>query len=154
MFSKPFEANTFDNLPPSQAIPNTYLMKLPKKHLFHSFSTTSAFENFRSLFLKIERALKTHSKGALLVIDNLNMLVNSCERSGSLEFLEVLNDLFSLEGAALALGVNRDLILSEEEIYREVKHSQFDIVMEVSRNLSGYTKDVHGQLNLIANRVN
>ena len=144
LFSKPFEANAFDNLPPSQAIPNTYVMKLPKKHQFHSFSSPSTFESFKSLFGKIERAIRGQAKGSIVVIDNLNVLVNSCQRSGALDFLEVLNDLLTLEGSALAVGINRDLILSEEEIYREAKNSQFDLVLEVNRNLSGYTKDVHG----------
>ena len=34
LFSKPYDTNTFDNLPPSQAVPATYSTKLPKKLQF------------------------------------------------------------------------------------------------------------------------
>lgn len=150
LVSKPYQANTFDNLPPSQAVPNTYMMKLPRKHLYHSFDVS--LDGFRSLFTKVQKALRTHGSGAMFVIDNLNILVNSCERKDSpLEFIEVLNDMMSMEAIA-AIGVNRDLLLTEEDVYREAKNSVFDVVIEVNRNLSGYTKDVHGQLNIIAHK--
>ena len=50
----------------------------------------------------------------------------------------------------MCLGVNRDLIDDEAiEVYREAKNAAFDHIFELQRNLSGYTKDVHGQLNII-----
>ena len=126
------------------------MMKLPRKHLYHSFDVT--LDSFRSLFTKVQKALRTHGPGAMLLIDNLNILVNGCEREDSpLEFIEVMNDLISMEGT-VAIGINRDLLLTEEDVYREAKNSVFDVVIEVNRNLSGYTKDVHGQLNVIAHK--
>jgi hypothetical protein len=38
LFSKPYDYNAFDNLPLSQAVPNTYSTKLPKKLHFHSMT--------------------------------------------------------------------------------------------------------------------
>lgn len=56
---------------------------------------------------------------------------------------------------SLALGTNRDLFDSgslSEGFYREMKHSgAFNIVFEASRNQAGYSRDVHGQLNVIQN---
>lgn len=72
--------------------------------------------------------------------------------SGTLEFLEVFNHLITLP-CSVSVGINRDL-LSEEvlEYYRELKNSTaFQIVFELNRNLSGYSRDVHGQLNIIRN---
>lgn len=53
----------------------------------------------------------------------------------------------------MAIGINRDLFSGPEvPYYREIKNSdQFNTVFELSRNLAGYSKDVHGQLNVIIN---
>jgi hypothetical protein len=73
-----------------------------------------------------------------------------------------MNELITLtlrEGkVSLALGINRDLFSSSDketeeiiEFYRDMKASgTFDMIFELTRNLSGYTKDVHGQLNIIS----
>ena len=162
MFSKPYTDNTFDNLPPSQAVPNTYSTRLPKKLQFFSMSVTDSDDmlstNCKSLFLMIETALKTIQGGnTLIYIDNLNMILDGCAGTSALEFIEVLNDLKELadraSGVTMAFGVNRDLILDELTLkfYREMKNSDFNMVFELNRNLSGYTKDVHGQLNIIKN---
>jgi len=75
-----------------------------------------------------------------------------------------MNELISMpdryQGLSVALGINRDLLTLDDDtldsitldFYRELKKSVFDIVFEVNRNLSGYTKDVHGQLNVIRNK--
>jgi hypothetical protein len=57
-------------------------------------------------------------------------------------------------GVSLALGINRDLFSGETlvDYYREAKMSSFDLIFETNRNISGYTKDVHGQLNIIINK--
>jgi hypothetical protein len=95
----------------------------------------------------------------LILIDNLNILVNGCYTSiPALEFVEILNELLGISErdpcVTLAIGVNRDLIDEEmtREFYREYKNSVFDFVFEVNRNISGYTKDVHGQLNIISKK--
>ena len=51
------------------------------------------------------------------------------------------------------MGINRDLFSGPEvPFYREMKNiDQFNTVFELSRNLAGYSKDVHGQLNVILN---
>ena len=55
----------------------------------------------------------------------------------------------------LAIGTNRDLFPEDGnengsviDFYRSLK-TEFDLIIEVTRNISGYTKDVHGQLNVI-----
>mmetsp|Transcript_36097 Transcript_36097/g.35073 ORF Transcript_36097/g.35073 Transcript_36097/m.35073 type:complete len:112 (+) Transcript_36097:348-683(+) len=70
---------------------------------------------------------------------------------------------------SLALGINRDLFPEEDNVisagslqeknmtlpfYRSLKNSRFDYIFEVSRNVSGYSLDVHGQLNVIMNHLN
>ena len=56
---------------------------------------------------------------------------------------------------SIALGLNRDLFEDDMslEFYREAKNSLFDRVFELNRNLSGYSRDVHGQLNIITNKI-
>ena len=117
--------------------------------------------NFKSLFTKIYKPLKqvkATGNDCLVLIDNLNILMNGCYNRNELEFVEVLNELIAISEnpkVKVALGVNRDLFDEGEiEWYRDFKNSAFDQVFEVSRNLSGYSKDVHGQLNLIANSSN
>ena len=100
-----------------------------------------------------------------MIFDNLNILLNSCNYTNeTLEFIEIMNELISMpdryQGLSVALGINRDLLTLDDDtldsitldFYRELKKSVFDIVFEVNRNLSGYTKDVHGQLNVIRNK--
>ena len=57
------------------------------------------------------------------------------------------------EGVSVAVGINRDLIEADSlsaAFYRETKNSEaFNLIFECSRNLAGYSKDVHGQLNVI-----
>ena len=84
----------------------------------------------------------------LLIFDNLNILLTSYA-SNTLEYLELFNELFEMTtqnpNLTLALGINRDLFSDDEVLsfYRELK-CEFDLNIEINRNLSGYTKDVHG----------
>lgn len=103
---------------------------------------------------KIEKALKTYTTETLLIFDNLNLLLTSFD-SSALDYLELFNELLFLTNQypslSLAVGTNRDLFPesgSVIEFYRSLK-TEFDLIVEVSRNISGYTKDVHGQLNII-----
>jgi hypothetical protein len=75
--------------------------------------------------------------------------------STALDYLEIFNELLSLTNQypslSLAIGTNRDLFPEDGsviEFYRSLK-SEFELIVEVTRNISGYTKDVHGQLNII-----
>lgn len=81
----------------------------------------------------------------LVMIDNLNTVMLG---AGLLEWLEVMGDWTAWaenQGVSVCLGVNRDLIEEEViETYREIKNASFDQIFELQRNLSGYTKDVHG----------
>ena len=94
------------------------------------------------------------SKGGdrtLVMIDNLNAVMLG---ASPIEWLEAIGDVASwaetTPGVSVCLGVNRDLIDDEAiEVYREAKNAAFDHIFELQRNLSGYTKDVHGQLNII-----
>lgn len=54
---------------------------------------------------------------------------------------------------SLVLGINRDLFEDgslSESFYREAKNGgDFNLIFETNRNRAGYSKDVHGQLNVI-----
>lgn len=54
---------------------------------------------------------------------------------------------------SLVMGINRDLFEKDslsESFYREVKNGgDFGLIFETNRNRAGYSKDVHGQLNVI-----
>lgn len=56
--------------------------------------------NFKHLFTKIEKALKTIKNDAreqvLVVIDNVNILMNGCYHKSELDFIEVINELLAL----------------------------------------------------------
>jgi hypothetical protein len=98
--------------------------------------------------------LKAFTSDTLLIIDNLNILLTSYETS-PLDYLELFNDLFSLTTTypflSLAVGTNRDLFTDPLilDCYRSLVKTEFDLTLEVTRNISGYTKDVHGQINII-----
>jgi len=50
----------------------------------------------------------------------------------------------------MALSFNRDLFTSDQvPFYRELKNDSFDYIFEVNANLSGYSRDVHGQLTVL-----
>ncbi len=79
----------------------------------------------------------------------MNIIMTSFD-STALDYLEIFNELLSLTNQypslSLAIGTNRDLFPeggSVIEFYRSLK-TEFDLIIEVSRNISGYTKDVHG----------
>jgi type IV secretory pathway TrbD component len=150
LFSKPYEGCTFDNLPPSQAVPNTFGSKLPKKLQYLSLS---GGRDLKSLLSKVDKQVKGSKGGdrTLVMIDNLNAVMLG---ASPIEWLEAIGDVASwaetTPGVSVCLGVNRDLIDDEAiEVYREAKNAAFDHIFELQRNLSGYTKDVHGQLNII-----
>eukprot|EP00347_Sterkiella_histriomuscorum_P011693 403371467 len=167
LFQKPFDYNVFDNLPLSQAIPNTFTSKVPKKLQYHSFTLVDSNQmitnNFKQLFTKIDKAMKpmkTDGKQVLVLVDNLNILMNGCYSSSELDFIEIVNEFVSLvekdSKTSIALGINRDLFDEENtmdiQFYRDLKNSVFDQIYELNRNLSGYSRDVHGQLNIITNK--
>ena len=62
MFSAPFEYNSFDNLPLSLSVPNTFQANMPAKVKKTSFSYQEndkmAHTNFKTLFAKIEKQVK------------------------------------------------------------------------------------------------
>ncbi|CDW83780.1 elongator protein 6 [Stylonychia lemnae] len=168
-FGKPFDYNVFDNLPLSQAIPNTHTSKLPKKVQFQQFTLVDSDQmldkNFKSLFTKIEKSLKqmqNDGKQVLVLVDNINIMINGCYTKSELDFIEIMNEFTAIADRdarmSVAIGVNRDLFDCEStmdlDFYREIKNSVFDSVYELNRNLSGYSRDVHGQLNIIRNKHN
>jgi hypothetical protein len=85
------------------------------------------------------------------------MVINSCEsgQNSELELSELLNDLTQLPvehpNLSIAATFNRDTFLSEDELnfYRDKKQDSWDYIFETSKNLAGYSRDVHGQLNVI-----
>jgi hypothetical protein len=74
-------------------VPNTYSTKIPKKLQVHSMTLTDpdtmTNHNFKSLFSKIEKGLKTlksnKPEDILLIVDNINILFNSCYSNNNLD---------------------------------------------------------------------
>ena len=87
-------------------------------------------------------------------------MINGCYTKSELDFIEIINEFTSLADrdakVSVAIGVNRDLFDSDNnmelDFYRDIKNSVFDSIYELNRNLSGYSRDVHGQLNIIRNK--
>jgi len=114
--------------------------------------------NFKNnLLARIEKALKLcGSEQVFVMLDNWNILANSCDSSTpELDLLEVFNTLISMAQVSselsFAIGINRDLFEGPEvPFYREIKQNpELNVVFELNRNAAGYSKDVHGQLNVI-----
>ena len=93
--------------------------------------------NFKHIFAKIEKALKTiqsnDPSNILILFDNLNMLTNSCYSKNELDFIEIMNEIISYSdrdpSIGVAVGINRDLFDedgNEIQFYRELKNSVFD----------------------------
>ena len=79
-------------------------------------------------------------------------MINGCYTKSELDFIEIMNELTSLADrdskVSVAIGINRDLFDTENtmelDFYRDLKNSVFDSIYELNRNLSGYSRDVHG----------
>jgi len=94
-----------------------------------------------------------------VIFDSYNALANGCySETPDLDLVEFFNSVLELTSqfnSSLALSVNRDLFFSETEgaFYRELKQDYFTHIFELNRNLAGYSRDVHGQLNVISNQT-
>lgn len=107
------------------------------------------------------KQMKNDSKQVLVLVDNINIMVNGCYTRSELDFIEIVNEFIALSDkdpkTSIALGLNRDLFDGENSMdiqyYRDIKNSVFDQIYELNRNQSGYSRDVHGQLNIITNKV-
>lgn len=107
------------------------------------------------------KQMKNDSKQVLVLVDNINIMVNGCYTRSELDFIEIVNEFIALSDkdpkTSIALGLNRDLFDGENSMdiqyYRDIKNSVFDQIYELNRNQSGYSRDVHGQLNIINNKV-
>ena len=96
--------------------------------------------NFKHLFTKIEKGIKSintnQPEDILLVVDNINILFNSCYTRNELDLIETFNEFLNyceLDNVSLALCVNRDLIYDENSdsymgmsFYRDLKNSKFN----------------------------
>ena len=78
--------------------------------------------NFKHIFTKIEKSLKTlqsnDPSNILIVFDNLNILINGCYSKNELDFIEILNEILSFADRdpkiSIALNINRDLFDDED----------------------------------------
>ena len=87
-FGSPFDYNSFDNLPLSLAVPNTFSTNVPAKVKPTSFSLIQTdlmgHENLRTLAAKLEKQVGLWRRGGssqdvLVMINNFNVLANSCD---------------------------------------------------------------------------
>ena len=116
----------------------------------------SSFIPLLNALTKARQTLGAHDKeGVVYVFDSFNTLFSSTGGS-ELEMLEFLNSLVDLRETdgnigglgTLILSISRDLFLenAEKEVFESWKADHADVIFEVRRNLTGYSKDVHGQL--------
>lgn len=135
LVSAPFDFLAFDNLPLSLATPSTYCDRLPSKIMRHSFGDKSCFANLSSLMAKLD-------KKNMLLIDSYDHLTAGLDPS-ALDLIEFFNTLPENH----AVKINRDLLTQEQQQFlRQLKQTY--LVLSVDRNAAGYSKDVHGQLNI------
>ena len=147
MFQAPFDSNTFDNLPLPEPTPSTHSDRLPKGLLKHSFTLhdnmNMCHKNLATLFTKLDKHLK--GDDVTLVVDSYSSLVEGLDTDKpELDLMEFVN---SLPGKHVFM-VNRDLTDSLSlDFLRGLKQS-YDYVISVDKNAAGYSRDVHGQLNV------
>jgi hypothetical protein len=147
LFNAPFEGQTYDNLPLSMATPSTYCDKIPAKLLSHNLGTTPSdnmcHSNLKALMLKIGKVMKSDS---VLIIDSYNCLIDGSDTlTPELDLLEFFN---SIQAYTHCVAVNRDLLDPlTTSFFKEVKEL-YSYVFDVQKNQAGYSRDVHGQLNI------
>ena len=96
--------------------------------------------------------MKDHNGQIVIMIDELAGLLQGCDsQNPDLDYLEILNHIIDFADeteSILALGVNRDLLFSNQKpLFRDIKNDDFDLILEINRNSAGYNqRDVHGQL--------
>ena len=79
----------------------------------------------------------------VLIIDSYDHMTAGLEPS-DLDLVEFMNSL----PESHAVKINRDLLTStQQQLLRQLKQSY--LVLSVDRNAAGYSKDVHGQLNIV-----
>ncbi len=83
---------------------------------------------------------------SVLIIDSYNCLVEGCDTvTPELDLLEFFN---SIQAYTHCVSVNRDLLdPSTASFFKEVKE-RYSYVFDVQKNQAGYSRDVHGQLNI------
>jgi len=102
VFGAPFDYNSFDNLPLSLAVPNTFSTSTPSKVKPTSFSLLAsdqmAHDNLRDLAAKVDKQVQMFRRGSqanvLILFDNLSLLLNSCDSDcPELDLTEMLSHL-------------------------------------------------------------
>jgi len=134
-FSQPFSSNTFQNLPISTAVPNTFSLQLPKKMSKFSVNPVADFLNadkmpettmqaqfFSKLFQKIliktqELRQESQKKDTRVVVlfDNLSGLLQGWDSEvPDIDFVEIMNNLLDFTAYdpnnIIAIGINRSLL--------------------------------------------
>jgi len=131
-------------LPITEEIP-LFWKELPKKtEIFSIFSE----ENLEILFDKIEGFSNTKEK-CWIFIENLNFLINSMNSSElSLNFLQSLFTILrnSKRNCNGFIRGSVDDENSENMKFIELLQMNSDIVMEISKNSSGFSKDFDGNV--------
>lgn len=130
-------------IPLTEEVPN-FWKELPKKsEIFSGFSE----ENFEKLFEKMSDFTKGKEK-TWVFIDNLNFLLNGFDiKSSMLSFVQSIFE-FLKQGLNLNLFVNVTIDDENIDISKIVQLFEMnsDILMEVSGNSSGFSKDIDGNV--------
>lgn len=81
----------------------------------------------------------------MLIFDSYDAIVSGCDsESPELEMIEFINSL----PCKHAIVFNRDLIPEIGYRYLSEVKARSSCVLSVERNAAGFSKDVHGQLNI------
>jgi hypothetical protein len=101
------------------------------------------FNNLKSLMTKLDKQLSDPK--TMLICDSYDSIVSGSDtESPELNLVEFINSL----PCRHAVVYNRDLITEVGYRFLRETKAQSSCVFSVEKNAAGYSKDVHGQLNI------
>ena len=96
-FSQPFSINSFQNLPISTKVPNTYSLQEPKKLVKVSNDGQNHLNQLLVTIAQQVEKLKMDNSRTVIIIDDISSLMQGCDsQNPDLDFLEIMNYLINL----------------------------------------------------------